>query len=202
MSHVADWAYGPQFAILAEFQSSLIPDAVVEKLNNFQGEHTFSSSAYSPPYDTYPRNITAWLANDISIGAEAFNETVVGGPAINPDTFNPAIIQWNTGEEIGYITVRSLTQHFSNSLLMKMQWYATEHALTAVASANNLNLTYPYGTADSIFSIIVGTFHKKRDVASWEDVQGLTVKVTGNVNMSSLSIGYAGEYGGLYSDIK
>jgi hypothetical protein len=65
-----------------------------------------------------------------------------------------------------------------------------------------LNLIYPYGTAESIFSIIVGTFHKKRDVTSWEDVQGLTVNVTGNVNLTSLSIGYAGEYGGLYSNIK
>jgi hypothetical protein len=105
MSHVADWAYGPQFAILSEFQSTLIPAAVVEKLNNFQGEHTFTSSAFSPPFDIYPRNITAWLAPNISIGAETFNETTIGGPAINPDTFNPAIIQWNTGDEIGYITV-------------------------------------------------------------------------------------------------
>jgi hypothetical protein len=116
MSHVADWAYGPQFAILAKFQTSLIPEAVIEKLKNFQGEHTFSSSAYSPPYDIYPRNITAWLANNISIGAETFNETVVGGPAINPGTFNPAIIQWYTGAEIGYITVRAIHCTFSNSL--------------------------------------------------------------------------------------
>jgi hypothetical protein len=107
MSHVADWAYGPQFAILSAFHSTLIPVAVVEKLNKFQGEHTFTSSAFSPPFDIYPRNITAWLAPNISIGAESFNETTIGGPAINPGTFNPAIIQWNTGDEIGYITVSS-----------------------------------------------------------------------------------------------
>ncbi|KAH8766300.1 hypothetical protein F5882DRAFT_13322 [Hyaloscypha sp. PMI_1271] len=183
MSHVADWAYGPQFAILSKFHSTLIPAAVVKKLNTFQGEHTFTSSAFSPPFDIYPRNITAWLAPNISIGAETFNETTIGGPAINPGTFNPAIIQWNTGDEIGYIT-----------------WYATEHALTAVASPKNLNLTYPYGTASSIFSIIVATFKKSRDVSSWDDVQGLTVKVSGNVNMS-YSVGFAGSDGGAYSPI-
>ena len=109
MSHVADWAYGPQFAILSAFHSTLIPAAAVEKLSNFQGEHTFTSSAFSPPFDIYPRNITAWLAPNISIGAESFNETTIGGPAINPGTFNPAIIQWNTGDEVGYITVSSAT---------------------------------------------------------------------------------------------
>lgn len=111
MSHVADWAYGPQFAILSSFHSSLIPDAVIEKLKKFQGEHTFESSAFSPPFDIYPRNITAWLAPNITIGAESFNETTIGGPAINPNTFNPAIIQWQTGEEIGYITVSTLPSY-------------------------------------------------------------------------------------------
>ncbi len=107
MAHVADWAYGPQFAILSAFYSTLMPSAVVENLNNFQGEYTFTSSAFSPQFDIYLHNITAWLAPNISIGAESFNETTIGGPAIDPGTFNPAIIQWNTGNEIGYITVSS-----------------------------------------------------------------------------------------------
>lgn len=106
VSHVADFAYGPLFAILAEFQNSVIPKDVVEKLTNFSGEHTFTSSTFSPPFDIYPRNITAWLAPNISIGAETFNETVIGGPAKNPNTFNPAVIQWDTGNGIGFINVR------------------------------------------------------------------------------------------------
>lgn len=69
------------------------------------GEHTFTSSAFSPPFDIYPRNITSWLASNISIGAETFNETVMGGPAINPGTFNPAVIQWETGNGVGWINV-------------------------------------------------------------------------------------------------
>lgn len=106
MSHVGDFAYGPLFAILADFQNSIIPKTVVKKLKTFSGEHTFTSSAFSPPFDLYPRNITAWLSSNISIGAETFNETVIGGPAINPNTFNPAVIQWETGAGLGWINVR------------------------------------------------------------------------------------------------
>jgi hypothetical protein len=105
LSHVGDFAYGPLFAILSEFQNSLIPADVVSRLTNFSGEHTFTSSAFSPPYDIYPRNITSWLAPNISIGAETFNETVIGGPAINPNTFNPAVIQWKRGTTVGWINV-------------------------------------------------------------------------------------------------
>jgi hypothetical protein len=64
-----------------------------------------------------------------------------------------------------------------------------------------MNLTYPYGTANSIFSIIVGTFRNAKYVSSWDDVQGLSVKVSGNVNMT-YSLGFAGENGGAYSTIK
>jgi hypothetical protein len=108
LSHIADFSYGPLFAVLAEFQNSLIPADVLPRLTAFSGEHTFTSSAFSPPFDIYPRNITAWLASNISIGAETFNETVIGGPAINPDTFNPAVIQWQTGHGVGWINVGGL----------------------------------------------------------------------------------------------
>lgn len=84
---------------------------------------------------------------------------------------------------------------------MFTQLYATESSITAVASANSLNLTYPLGDVNSIFSFIVSPFKAKRDVTSWDDVQGLSIHVSGNVNMS-YSIGYAGTYGGAYSTIK
>lgn len=87
----------------------MIPSDVVGRLSNFSGEHTFTSSTFSPPFDIYPRNITAWLAPNISIGAETFNETVIGGPATNPNTFNPAVIQWDTGNGVGWCNVSSLS---------------------------------------------------------------------------------------------
>lgn len=39
------------------------------------------------------------------IGAESFDEIVVGGPARSQESFNPAGIQWNTGREISFISV-------------------------------------------------------------------------------------------------
>lgn len=77
----------------------------MEALKVFPGEHSVNTSAYSIPYDYSPREIKAWPGKNISIGAENFNETVIGGPAINPSTFNPAMIQWDTGEGVGWIAV-------------------------------------------------------------------------------------------------
>ena len=106
MSHNADFAYAPLFAVLAPFHNRLIPDSVVSALTNFTGEHTFSSTTYSPPFDVYSRNITAWIAENITIGAETFNETVIGGPATSTDSFRPAVVQWDTGNGVGWIVVR------------------------------------------------------------------------------------------------
>lgn len=105
MSHSEDYTYAPLFAVLAEYQASLVPDDVLSALGSFSGEHTFTSSTFSPPYDTYPRNITTWLGRNISIGAETFDENVIGGPSENPLQFNPAVVQWNTGHGVGFITV-------------------------------------------------------------------------------------------------
>ena len=107
MSHSADFAYAPLFAVLGKFHSTLVPAEVVSALTTFTGEHMFTSSTFSPPFDIYPRNITSWIAENITIGAETYNETVIGGPATNPNTFNPALIQWDTGNGVGWINVSS-----------------------------------------------------------------------------------------------
>jgi hypothetical protein len=178
MSHSADFAWGPMIAVLAPYAETLIPESVIPALKTFRGEHTFESSTFSPPFDLYPRNITSWLAPNISIGAESFNETVIGGPAENTKTFNPALIQWDTGIQIGFIT-----------------YYATESHLLAEVAPGSLNLTYPDGTEKSVFTMLVSTFDKKRTISSLSDVQGLTVNVSGNV-LSNYSIGFAGQGGG------
>lgn len=178
MSHNADFAYGPLFAILSEFHNSLIPDDVKDALKRFKGEHTFSSSTYSPPYDLYPRNITAWLANNISIGAETFNENVIGGPAKNQRTFNPAVMQWNTGDGIGWLTL-----------------YATEKHVIAEASPGSLNLTYPEGNHTSIFTFLISPFAAKKTISRLEDIQGLNLTVSGTID-KNFTLSYAGQYGG------
>lgn len=185
MSHSADFAYGPLMAILGPFHATLVPSDVLKALKTFRGEHTFKSSTFSPPFDVYSRNITAWLSDRITIGAETFNETVIGGPATSTNSFRPALIQWDTGKGngVGFIA-----------------WHATEPALTAVASKGMLNLTYPHGTSNSIFTILVSPFKAQKNVKSWADVQGLKVKISGSVN-STYQLTYAGGYGGASSPI-
>ncbi|KAL9108616.1 MAG: hypothetical protein Q9227_006562 [Pyrenula ochraceoflavens] len=122
MSHSPDFAYGPLLALLSQTHNSLIPPSILPTLTTFSPnansshERTFTSSAFSPPYDTAPRNITAWLSEEgISIGAESFDEKdVVGGPAESQETFNPAVVQWDAGRQdgVGFISVT-----FPSSLL-------------------------------------------------------------------------------------
>jgi hypothetical protein len=184
MSHNADFAWAPLIAILAPYQQTLISKSVLPALKEFRGEHVYTSSAFSPPFDIYPRNITAWLAPNISIGAETFNESVIGGPAENPNTFNPALIQWDTGNGIGFITL-----------------YATESWIIAEAGPCSLNVTYPLGNSSSIFTLLVSPFAAKKTISSIEEIQGMTVNVTGTVN-ETYTLAYAGGYGGIDSTIK
>lgn len=73
--------------------------------------------------------------------------------------------------------------------------------MIAVATPGQLNLTYPYGTASSSFSLLVSPFAMKKDIVGWEDIQGLNVTVSGNVD-SNFTLGYAGNYGGAYTTVK
>lgn len=107
MSHSADWAWAPLMAVLSDFHATLLPAGVRESLVSFGGERTFAAQAYYPPYDHGPRSITTWLAQNVTIGAESYNETVVGGPSTSPESFNPAVVQWKAGGgEIGFLSVR------------------------------------------------------------------------------------------------
>ncbi|OJJ35768.1 hypothetical protein ASPWEDRAFT_51744 [Aspergillus wentii DTO 134E9] len=164
MSHNSDFAISPLVAILSNFHNALVPSSAVDALKTFPGEHFVNTSAYSIPYDSSPRKVNAWLGKKISIGAESFNETVIGGPAVNPSTFNPAVIQWDTETGIGWIVL-----------------YATESALDAVVGPGYLNLTYPYGTNASKFQFLMSPFYKKQDVTGFDGIPGLKVDISGNV---------------------
>ncbi|WQF79252.1 hypothetical protein CDEST_04266 [Colletotrichum destructivum] len=184
MSHAADYAWAPLFAVLAEFHESLLPEGLVANLTTFSGERSFTASTFYPPYDLVPRNISSWLSDNLTIGAESFKENVIGGPSLNQQSFNPAVIQWNTGDEVAFISL-----------------YPTEMELDVDVAPNKLSLAYPNGTADSIFTFVVATFLKKPTVTGWADVQGLAVNVSGNVN-ETYSLSFAGSLGGTGSPIR
>lgn len=110
MSHNADFAQAPLMAILADAHVALVPEDVKEKLQMFQGEHTYHAQAYSPPYDNAVRNITSWVSDNITIGGESFDQNVIGGSSLSPGSWSPAVIQWYGGEssDVGYIVVSLL----------------------------------------------------------------------------------------------
>ncbi|EUC48323.1 hypothetical protein COCMIDRAFT_87677 [Bipolaris oryzae ATCC 44560] len=191
MGHKNDFAIGPLIAILAPFHNTLVPNTTFSSLTTFPATHSVSTSAFSPPYDTYPRNISAWLSPSLTIGATSFSENVVGGPSINQNSFNPAVVQWaRPGQDkdgVGWITL-----------------YAQTKALQARVGPGSLELTYPDGAgSETGFSFLVAPngWAGKRDVKSWEDVQGLKVKnVTGTVDLE-YNVTFNGMFGGKGSPI-
>lgn len=102
---MADYAWGPLFAALTKSHQKLIPKEVLEGLTTFKGEHNFTASTYYPPFDTVPRNITSWLSKKLTIGAQSYKQISLGGPGQNQEAYNPAVIQWDTGSEISFISV-------------------------------------------------------------------------------------------------
>lgn len=189
MGHKDDFAIGPLIAILAPYHNTLVPNTTLSSLSTFPGTHTVSRSAFSPPYDTYPRNISAWLSPHLTIGATSFSENVIGGPSINPNSFNPAVVQWSRADttSVGWMTL-----------------YATTNAIQATVEPGVLDLTYTNGTAASVFSFLVASngWGAKRTVEGWDDVQGLKMKnVSGTVDLK-YEVSFSGLVGGSGKTIK
>lgn len=86
-------------------------------------------------------------------------------------------------------------------ILSFSQLYPTETALQVKVSPGELTLSYPRGNASSIFSLLVSTFTTKRTVSGWDDVQGLAVNVSGNVD-PDYSLSFAGLHGGADEPIR
>lgn len=187
MGHKDDFAIGPLIAILAPFHNTLVPNNTLSSLLTFPGTHTVKTSAFSPPFDTYPRNISAWNSHNLTIGAESFAENVIGGPAKNPNSFNPAVVQWARKDgSVGFITL-----------------YAQVYALDVDVGEKYLALSYPQGNGTSGFSFLVGTnsWGGKRDVQKWEDVEGIKVNVSGTVDLK-YGVTFNGMNGGAGKTVK
>ncbi|KAH5242357.1 hypothetical protein HBI72_197980 [Parastagonospora nodorum] len=186
MGHKDDFAISPLVAILAPYHNTLVPNSTLSALTSFPGTHTVRTSAFSPPFDTYPRNITAWLSPNLTIGAESFAENVIGGPAKNPNSFNPAVVQWLRSDgSVGWLSL-----------------YAQTYALDVDVGPGYLEVRYPQGNVSSSFSFLVGTngWDGKRDVGGWEDVEGVKVNVTGSVDLK-VGVEFGGYVGGMWKPV-
>ncbi|KAJ5983993.1 hypothetical protein N7481_006092 [Penicillium waksmanii] len=178
MYHQEDFAFYPLFALsMPEMLKYLSPESK-SSLIKFPGDHFYTAKAYSPPFDTYPRNITTWMSKDLTIGAESIAEAIVGGPAKSSSAFSPALIQWAIDDkQVGCVT----------------HW-VTESSIDAVASKNGLHISYPNATMENgpvsfnfLFSGL-GINHGA-NVTGLEGLPGLDLKVKTNA-LSNYSIVY------------
>ncbi|KAH8195560.1 hypothetical protein TruAng_010276 [Truncatella angustata] len=182
MAHADDYEYAPLIALLAPFHNSLIPNETVSKFLTFPGEHTYTTSAFSPPTDTFPRNYTFWLSDNLTIGAQSFDEDGVGGPRYDSSQWTPAAVQWLRSDgSVGFFT-----------------WYATEAALSHEVAPNVLNLSYPHGNSSTPFTFLVqpNPLGGKRDITGLQDIEGLDITaVSGTVDLEP-TISFCGLLGG------
>lgn len=169
MYHQDDFAFYPLFALAMPEMLKYLSAQSKKNLVAFPGEHFHIAQAYSPPFDIYPRNITTWMSENLTIGAETLAQDVVGGAAKSTSAFNPAVIQWAIdNSQIGCVT----------------HW-VTESSIHAVASPNALDISYPNATsADGAVSfnfLFSGlTVSHGFNVTGLEGLPGLNLKVTTN----------------------
>ncbi|KAJ5727288.1 hypothetical protein N7493_005108 [Penicillium malachiteum] len=170
MYHQDDFAFYPLFALSMPEMLKYLSEKSKSKFITFPGEHFFTGQAYSPPYDTYPRNITTWMSENVTIGAETVAETVVGGPAESTSAFSPAVIQWAINDyQVGCIS----------------HW-VSESSIHAVASPGSLKISYPNVTASDSpvsFNFLFSGFdvrHPSFNVTGLEGLPSLALKVDTN----------------------
>lgn len=177
---VTDFSNGIMTALFSSTLRQYIPEEVIAALKAFPGEHSVNGTAFVPTIDYTPQNLTAWLSDNITIGAVSLNEVQAGGP-YSESIYIPGAIQWHTGgldDEVGYINV-----------------YPNEASMHIVASPNLLNVSLPNATEASTFQFQVVAFADGHDFNTWDDVTGLSVNVTGTA-AANYSVGFAGSLGG------
>lgn len=172
MFHTADFGISHLLALGMPQIEPLITEEVKEVFKTYPGPHNFTRQAYSPPFDTYPRNISVWSYDYMHIGAETIMEDKIGGPATSSTAYNPAVIQWFVREgRMGYITL-----------------HPTQPWIHAVAGDGYLDITYPNVTeGDAPFTFLISAFdvYAHDNLTSISDLPGLKLSVSGNVDLSS-----------------
>jgi hypothetical protein len=182
LAHADDGEIVPVISVLSEFHATLVSNDTLSKLATFPGEHTVHRSAFAPPADIVPRNITTWLSANLTVGAMSYNQTQLGGARLDVTSFMPAVVQWLRADaSVGWFNL-----------------YPTEMGMQASVAPGAVNLTYPQGNASSVFTFVVSTnpLGGKRNILTPADVQDLAIEVSGSVNPTPLA-GFCGLVGGV-----
>ncbi|KIW14255.1 hypothetical protein PV08_07037 [Exophiala spinifera] len=184
MAHADDLEYAPLMAILASHHDALVPTEVIEHLTTFRGEHTYVTSAYAPPGDAVPRNITSWVSDNLTIGAMSFLDAP--GVMDHSQQWNAAVVQWlRFDNSVGFFTLAA----------------GDQHAMDVEVGPNFLNLTYPHGNSTSTFEFILATnpWGATRDIPSLDNVSGVDIQVIGGSVNATPVVSFCGLAGGACS---
>ena len=106
--HYTDMAIIPMQALTSAYMESFISSTVKDRLKSLYGPHQYTAQAFSPPWDKRFRNYTFWVDDGLSVGGAEFDESEVGGPSINLESFSPGVILWDAGQAgagAGWISV-------------------------------------------------------------------------------------------------
>lgn len=177
---VTDFANSMMTAIYSDTLKAHVPADVLAGMKQFSGERLVNATAFVTGKDLAVQNITAWLSENITIGAVSFRQTSAGGP-YTESIYIPGAVQWHTGgldNEVGYINV-----------------YPNEADMHIIASPNTLNVSLPNATVASTVQFQVVAFADGHTFRSWNDTTGLSVRASGTVDMN-FTVGFAGSLGG------
>ncbi|KAI5299016.1 hypothetical protein KEM55_002675 [Ascosphaera atra] len=169
--HKDDFCLVPLIALSMPEMVKYLPEMTKNKFTQFSGEHMYHAQAISPPFDSVPRNISTWMSENITIGAETVSEAVVGGPSKNAGSFNPAVVQWAIDDyQVGCVT-----------------HYPTQSSIHAVAAPRTLNITYPNATASDapiMFNFLLSGIDNPQgfNVTGLEHLPGLNLSISTNAS--------------------
>lgn len=142
--HVSDAAFAPLMAITSRYHDPYVSQRSRDLLRPCTADgkpgRLVKSHAWSPPFDADvkqfgPRNYTAWIADNITVGGTEIDEAAIGGPAKNPTAFTPAVMMWKTPD------LHSL--HYAQPQASWLSLYPTTPAISATASPSNLTIRFP-----------------------------------------------------------
>lgn len=114
--HYTDAALVPLQMIVAPYVQQDITRELKEKFVKLT-PHEYKPLSKFPPHDKAPREYSFHLDHGLSLGGITFDEDQVGGPKGAVEQFNPAVIQWDSGNHgggVGWISVS--TVHLVTSL--------------------------------------------------------------------------------------
>lgn len=191
--HYTDAALLPMQMMVAPYvQRDITPD-LRRKFIQLE-PHVYKPLSIFPPHDKVPREYSFYVGEGLNVGGVTFDEDQVGGPKGAIEQFNPAVVQWDSGDHgggVGWISVRPPVTLPNKAHL---QMWPTNSCCRIQATADSLNIAYtkpihfPMAEHNTSSQIILHIgclpfFQMNGDSFSTntEDLPGLRLTLSGNV---------------------